>query len=151
VRQVVIYDLADSRRRLTVASPRWRAMLQLLYRDSVLPKDRVGRLDWRLGGLGSSITRDECIRIWAYLEGRVLRSLAPGEALAVHDDPPAFDEVTDGTTFFRPPSVRTTRLSRNWLKEVADFLSTTDGVGALEEAFLPDGPDQVRRNRPTRA
>jgi aminoglycoside 6'-N-acetyltransferase I len=137
-----VYDLADTRRRLAVPGQQWRGLLQLLYAASVLDKSRLGRLDWRAGGPGASIHRAECLSVAAYLMS-VLPCVPEAASVDVPRDGPQIEDVTDGTIFggrvsagfVRQPKAAT--LPRDLLEQLADFMSTAHGIGAIEEAFLP--------------
>lgn len=95
--RIVVYDLADTSRRLAVGDRQWRATLQLLYRDGVFTKEQALRLGWRLGGAGTSISVGECQSAATFLRQAVLSGLADGDGLRVDDGSGGFDEVTDGT------------------------------------------------------
>jgi hypothetical protein len=143
--RVVLYDRADTKRRLTVGPRQWRATLQLFFQGQVLTKEQLGRLSWRLGGAGTSIDPAECRKAGAFLEESVLGCVADDEGIRVAEREGGFDDVTDGTMTVRWRDAGEgpepgTLLTTGWLRELAEFLLTCDGAGAMEDAFEHNPP-----------
>ncbi len=138
--RLVIYDVADPRRRVVIGARPWRVLLQEFVTRGVLDKPSANRLQYYLGGRGSSIGSAECHSIAEFVRTCLLSVVPDGCRIILSLAGMGFDQSPSDTLGVPMDMGRQSMKAafpRRWLEEFADLCSASNGLGVIADSVEP--------------